>query len=137
IKGTPGERAGLRRGDKIMAIDGKDTTYMTLDEAVSLMRGPEDTELDLTIHRDEDAFEVHIIRELINVVSVPDYYITDEEHGIGYIEITNFSDRTYEELRKALEFLDERGQKALILDLRFNPGGTLGAALEVANEFVS
>lgn len=137
IKGTPGERAGLRRGDKIMAIDGKDTTYMTLDEAVSLMRGPEDTELDLTIHRDEEAFEVHIIRELINVVSVPDYYITDEEHGIGYIEITNFSDRTYEELRKALEFLDERGQKALILDLRFNPGGTLGAALEVANEFVS
>ena len=137
IKGTPGERAGLRRGDKIMAIDGKDTTYMTLDEAVSLMRGPEDTELDLTIHRDEDAFEVHIIRELFNVVSVPDYYITDEEHGIGYIEITNFSDRTYEELRKALEFLDERGQKALILDLRFNPGGTLGAALEVANEFVS
>ena len=71
------------------------------------------------------------------MVSVPDYYITDEEHGIGYIEITNFSDRTYEELRKALEFLDERGQKALILDLRFNPGGTLGAALEVANEFVS
>lgn len=137
IKGTPGERAGLRRGDKIMAIDGKDTTYMTLDEAVSLMRGPEQTELDLVIHRDEEVFEVHIIRELINVISVPDYYIIDEEYDIGYIEITNFSDRTYAELVGALEALDSQGQRALILDLRFNPGGTLGAALQVANEFVT
>ncbi|NMB19656.1 MAG: S41 family peptidase [Firmicutes bacterium] len=137
IKGTPGERAGFRRGDKIMAIDGKDTTYMTLDEAVSLMRGPENTELDLTIRRDEEVFEVHIIRELINVVSVPDYRIIDEDYNIGYIEITNFSDLTYDELRKALADLDSKGQRALILDLRFNPGGTLGAALEVANEFVS
>jgi len=137
IKGTPGERAGLRRGDKIMAIDGKDTTYMTLDEAVSLMRGPEETELDLTIRRDEDIFELHIVRELINVVSVPDYYMVDEQHNIGYVEITNFSDRTYDELVAALADLDQKGQQALILDLRFNPGGTLGAALEVANEFVS
>ncbi len=137
IKGTPGERAGLRRGDKIMAIDGKDTTYMTLDEAVSLMRGPEQTELDLAIRRDEEVFEVHIVRELINVVSVPEYSIIDEEYGIGYVEITNFSDRTYDELVKALEVLDSQGEKALILDLRFNPGGTLGAALQVANEFVS
>jgi carboxyl-terminal processing protease len=137
IKGTPGERAGLRRGDKIMAIDGKDTTYMTLDEAVSLMRGPENTEVDLTIQRDDESFDVHIVRELINVVSVPEYHIIDEEYGIGYIEITNFSDRTYGELRAALESLDKQGQRALILDLRFNPGGTLGSALEVANEFVS
>ncbi|HKM42868.1 MAG TPA: S41 family peptidase [Limnochordia bacterium] len=137
IKGTPGERAGLRRGDKIMAIDGKDTTHMTLDEAVSLMRGLEDTELDLTIQRDEDVFEVHIVRELINVVSIPEYHMIDEENNIGYIEITNFSDRTYDELVEALADLDAKGQRALVLDLRFNPGGTLGAALQVANEFVS
>lgn len=137
IKGTPGERAGLRRGDKIMAIDDKETTYMTLDEAVSLMRGPEETELDLTIQRDDETFVVHIVRELINVVSVPDYYIIDEDDGIGYVEITNFSDRTYEELVEALDYLDGQGQRALILDLRFNPGGTLSAALQVANEFVS
>ncbi len=137
IKGTPGERAGLRRGDKIVAIDGKDTTYMTLDEAVSLMRGPEQTELDLTIRRDEEVFEVHIVRELINVESVPEFFIIDEDYDIGYVEITNFSDRTYEELLTALKTLDEQGQRGLILDLRFNPGGTLGAALQVANEFVS
>lgn len=137
IKGTPGERAGLRRGDKIMAIDGKETTYMTLDEAVSLMRGPENTELDLTIQRDEESFQIHIIRELINVESVPEYHIIDEEYKIGYIEITNFSERTYEELLEALASLDGQGQKALILDLRNNPGGTLNAAIQVANEFVS
>lgn len=137
IKGTPGERAGLRRGDKIVAIDGKDTTYMTLDEAVSLMRGPENTEVDLTIQRGEETFEVHIVRELINVISVPEYYIIDEDNRIGYIEITNFSERTYEELVKALDALDAQGQRALILDLRFNPGGTLNSALQVANEFVS
>ncbi|NMB01757.1 MAG: S41 family peptidase [Firmicutes bacterium] len=137
IKGTPGERAGLRRGDKIIAIDDKDTTYMTLDEAVSLMRGPENTELDLTIQRDEEIFQVHIVRELINVVSVPEYYIIDEEYGIGYIEITNFSERTYEELVEALAVLDAQGQRALILDLRHNPGGTLNSALQVTNEFVT
>lgn len=137
IKGTPGERAGLRRGDKIIAIDDKDTTYMTLDEAVSLMRGPEGTELDLTIQRGEEIFQVHIVREMINVVSVPEYYIIDEEYDIGYIEITNFSERTYEELVKALESLDAQGQRALILDLRHNPGGTLNSALQVTNEFVS
>ena len=137
IKGTPGERAGLRRGDKIVAIDGKDTTFMTLDEAVSLMRGPADTEIDLTIQRGEETFEVHIVREMINVVSVPEYRIVDEEYRIGYVEMTSFSERTYEELVQALAELDAQGQRALILDLRHNPGGTLSSALKVVDEFVS
>lgn len=87
---------------------------MTLDEAVSLMRGPAATEIDLTIQRGDEVFEVHIVRELINVVSVPDYYIVDEDYGIGYIAITNFSERTYEELVQALDALDAQGQRALI-----------------------
>jgi len=137
IKGTPGERAGLRLGDKIIAIDNKDTTYMTLDEAVSLMRGEENTELDLTIQRDEEVFRVHIIRELINVESVPEFSIIEEDYGIGYVEITNFSERTHEELVAALDGLIDKGMRGLILDLRNNPGGTLNAALQVANEFVT
>ncbi|MDI9441935.1 MAG: S41 family peptidase [Bacillota bacterium] len=137
IKGTPGERAGLRRGDKIIAIDGRDTTHMTLDEAVSLMRGVPNTELDLTIQRDEEVFDVHIVRELINVESVPEFELVDEDYRIGYVEITNFSERTHEELVKALEALNNQNQQALIIDLRFNPGGALNAALQVTNEFVS
>ncbi|NLJ75329.1 MAG: S41 family peptidase [Firmicutes bacterium] len=137
IKGTPGERAGLRREDKIIGIDGKDTTYMTLDEAVSLMRGKEQTDVHLTIQRGEEIFEVHITRELINVESVTEVEMVDEEYGIGYIQITNFSDRTYDELVNGLEKLDRQNMRALVLDLRHNPGGTLNAALQVSNEFVS
>lgn len=135
IKGTPGDRAGLRGGDKIMAIDGKDTTYMTLDEAVSLMRGPEGEEINLTIQRGEETQEVHIVRAIINVESVPEPELL--EGDIGYVQITNFSERTYEELVAALDSLEAQNAQALILDLRFNPGGTLNAALEVSNEFIS
>ncbi len=137
IKGTPGERAGLRRNDRIIAIDGKETTYMTLDEAVGLMRGEEDTVVVLTIRRGEEVFEVEIIREMINVVSVAEASIIDSDYSIGYIQITNFSERTYGELVEALEKLDSQGMRALILDLRNNPGGTLNAALQVADLFVA
>ncbi len=135
IKGTPGEAAGLRGGDKIVGIDGKPTTYMSMDEAVSLMRGDPDTDVTLTIRRDEDEFDVPIVRDIINVESVTEAKLLD--HQIGYIEMSNFSDRTASEIREALDSLEEQGMKALILDLRFNPGGTLSAALEVANEFIS
>ncbi len=135
IRGTPGERAGLRGGDKITRIDGKDTTYMTLDEAVSLMRGPEGEDVTLTITREDQVLEVYIVRAIINVESVSASEMVAE--GVGYVEITNFSDRTYGELVDALASLDDEGMDALILDLRFNPGGTLGAALLVADLFIS
>jgi len=136
FKGTPGERAGLRRNDKIIAIDGKETTYMTLDEAVGLMRGEPDTAVLLTIRRGEEIFEVQIIREMINVVSVAEVKMIDPENLIGYIQITNFSERTYGELLDALAELDGQGMRALIIDLRNNPGGTLNSALEVVDLFV-
>lgn len=135
IKGTPGERGGLRAQDKIIKIDDRDTHYMTTEEAASLMRGAPQTEVTLTIQRGDEVLEVLIVRDLINVNSIDKAVIL--EPGIGYIYLTNFSDRTYEELVKALADLDEQGMEGLILDLRFNPGGTLAAALQVANEFVA
>lgn len=135
IKGTPGERGGLRAQDKIIKIDDRDTHYMTTEEAASLMRGAPQTEVTLTIQRGDEVLEVLIVRDLINVNSIDKAVIL--EPGIGYIYLTNFSDRTYEELVKALVDLDEQGMEGLILDLRFNPGGTLAAALQVANEFVA
>lgn len=135
IKGTPGERGGLRAQDKIIKIDDRDTHYMTTEEAASLMRGAPGTEVTLTIQRGDEVLEVLIVRDLINVNSIDKAVIL--EPGIGYIYLTNFSDRTYEELVKALADLDEQGMEGLILDLRFNPGGTLAAALQVANEFVA
>lgn len=135
FKGTPGDRAGLRAGDRIRAIDGRPTTYMSLDEAVSLMRGPQGEDITLTIGRGDKEFEVYIIRDIINVVSVEEPKML--EHQIGYVKMTNFSERTHEELLQALAQLDEEGMQGLILDLRFNPGGTLSAAIQVADTFLA
>ena len=135
IKGTPGERGGLRAQDKIIKIDDRDTQYMTTEEAASLMRGTPGTEVMLSIQRGDEILEVLIVRDLINVNSIDKAVIL--EPGIGYIYLTNFSDRTYGELVESLAQLDGQGMKGLILDLRFNPGGTLAAALQVANEFVA
>lgn len=135
IKGTPGERAGLRANDRIIRIGDRDTNYMTTDEAASLMRGEPGTEVTITIQRDEESFDVTIVRDMISVNSIEKVEML--EPGIGYIHLTNFSDRTYRELVEALDQLDAEGIEGLILDLRFNPGGTLSAALQVADEFVS
>lgn len=135
IKGTPGERAGLRANDRIIRIGDRDTNYMTTDEAASLMRGEPGTEVTITIQRDEESFDVTIVRDMISVNSIEKVEML--EPGIGYIHLTNFSDRTYRELVEAMDQLDAEGIEGLILDLRFNPGGTLSAALQVADEFVS
>lgn len=134
IRSTPGERAGLRSNDKIIAIDGKTTKHMSLNEAVSLMRGDPGTGLTITVLRNEEQLEVPIVRAIINVDSVSEVKML--EHNIGYFDLTTFSDRTYQEVRQALATLDAQGMQALIMDLRFNPGGTLSASLQIANEFI-
>ena len=135
IKGTPGERAGLRGNDKIIRIGDRGTEFMTTDEAASLMRGEPGTEVTITIRRGEEVFDVTIVRDIINVMSVEEAEMI--QPGIGYIRLTSFSDRTYHELVTALSELDAEGMLPLILDLRFNPGGTLSAAIQVADEFVA
>lgn len=135
IKGTPGERAGLRGNDKIIRIGERSTEFMTTDEAASLMRGEPGTEVTITIRRDDEEFDVTIIRDIINVMSIEEVEMIGQ--GIGYIRLTSFSDRTYHELVSALNQLEAEGMEGLILDLRFNPGGTLGAAIQVADEFIA
>lgn len=135
IRGTPGERAGLRAHDKIVKIDDRATDHMTTDEAANLMRGQEGTEVTLTIERGEETLVIPIIRAMINVNSVERVEMLDGE--IGYIQLTNFSGRTFNELVEALALLDADGMGGLILDLRFNPGGTFVSALQVADEFIS
>ena len=93
--------------------------------------------MELTIQRGEEVLEVAIVRELINVASVDKAEMVDREYGIGYVQLTNFSERTYDEMVAALAELDQQGMRALIIDLRNNPGGTLNAALRVADLFVA
>lgn len=143
FEGTPGFEAGLRPGDRIVTIGGKPTDRMSLDEAVSLMRGPEGAPLTLGIQRGEGVpFDVNIVRKTIQVPSVTEvkYFeegtLENQAFPLGYIRLQRFSERTEDELLAALERLDKTAAAGLILDLRDNPGGTLSAAIDVANTFL-
>ena len=136
IEGTPAYNAGIQSGDKIIRIDDKPSTDMTLIDAVKLIRGPKGTDVKLTIHREGSGkpLEFTITRDAIPLISVRNYLLTSE---IGYIRISNFQSKTAEELESALEKLEKNSKlKGLILDLRNNPGGLLTQAIEVSDLFL-
>jgi len=144
IEKTPAHRLGLRGGDHIAAIDSRPTELMSLDEAVSLMRGKEGTRVILLIERGTDQaerFEVSITRALIEVPSVAEAKVlAGKEWGnaipVGYIRLSQFSERTSEELEDALQGLEKQRVQGVILDLRNNPGGLLTAAVQVSSKFL-
>lgn len=148
IDNTPGHRAGLRGGDRIVAVDERSTDALTLNEAVSLMRGPVGTPVRLRIDRPVqdsfDTFEVEIVRDIVEVNSVSEPLILEpSEHfpylgdRMAYIRISNFTARTDSELIHSLELaVFEQQAQGLIIDLRDNPGGVFRGSLEVANRFI-
>lgn len=135
--GTPAEKAGLKQGDIISYIDDRDTREMDADTAATLMRGQPGSRVVLKIKRNgyPDLIEVPIIRETINIPTLQ-CQILDQDPRIGYISISSFSLNTGTDLHKELAKVTGPGVKGLILDLRNNPGGELGAAIEVAGYFV-
>ncbi|MCL0077860.1 S41 family peptidase [Peptococcaceae bacterium] len=137
IKNTPAYRAGLKAGDLITHIDDQDVKDMNLDMAVKLMRGPVGTKISLTVMRpgENKTFTVEITREEIKVPSVDGHMIEGED--IGYIALMKFNVNTPGEIRNTLNDLFEQGAKAIILDLRNNPGGEFLSGIEVADEFLS
>lgn len=136
IKGTPGEAAGLQAEDEIIAIDGEPTEDMTQAEGVEMMRGEPGTEVTLTIRRKgrEESFEKKITRADIEIPYVEWEMKNDE---IGYISIAQFVQNVSEKVETAIKELEEQGAKVLILDLRSNPGGLLGEAVNVSSSFLS
>ncbi len=134
IEGTPADQAGLQAGDRIVRIDGELTKDMTLMEAVRKLRGPKGAEVTVTILREgADPFDVSITRDVIEVHSVR---ASDLGEGIGYIRVNTFQERTRRDLEAALNELQEKGMRGLILDLRNNPGGLLSQAVQVADLFL-
>ena len=133
---TPGFRAGLTAGDQIIEIDGENMEGSSLQEAVKKLRGTPGTKVSLKIHRPEsrEYLEMEIERAIINVETVKDARMLDG--GIGYVRITQFSEPTAGALQKALDELFEQGMQALVLDLRYNPGGLLTSAVEVSQKFL-
>jgi carboxyl-terminal processing protease len=135
IEDTPAARAGVKAGDKIMEIDGVTTKDITLFEAVKKLRGPKGTKVTISIERkgEEQWLKFTIIRDIIKIKSVK-YDVIKKD--IGYIRLTNFNQKTPNELHEALVKLKEKNIKSLILDLRNNPGGLLDSAVAVADEFL-
>lgn len=135
IKDTPGERAGLTAGDKIIAIDGQSTEGLSTKGAANLMQGEPGTEVVLTIqHETEKPRIVTIVRALIEVPFLSYEMLED---GIGYLNLYEFGAGVGQDVAKALKDLDKQGLKAIIMDLRTNPGGLLNEAVNVASSFMT
>lgn len=135
IKGTPGERAGLRTGDRIVGVDGRDVTRLSLDEVVQLIRGPEGTQVRLTVSREpyRDRFDVTLTRAKILTPNMEGYML---QPGIGFIRIEEFNTKVGARVRDKIAELRRQGMRGLILDLRQNPGGLLSEAVDVSSLFV-
>lgn len=139
LKDTPAEKAGIRAGDWIAKVDGKDTAGWILPEAVSKIRGPKGTRVVLTIvhEGEEKPVEITITRDTILVKSVE----WQEKKGIAYLKLSRFGDQTSAEWEKAVGEIVlsyQKGKvKGLVLDLRNNPGGYLSGAVYIAGEFLT
>lgn len=136
IDGTPAAKAGVRPGDYIIRIDGKFTRGMSLNDAVKLMRGKPNTPITLTIVRKgaKNPLVIRIVRDIIHVQSVTGHMVMP---GYGYVRISQFQDRTTQELAKKIESFYKKGPlKGLVLDLRNDPGGVLNGAIGVSAIFL-
>ncbi|TSC63167.1 MAG: Carboxy-terminal-processing protease [Parcubacteria group bacterium Athens0416_74] len=135
LKGTPAERAGLKSGDKILKIDGKDTHDLDVSGAIKLIRGPKGTVVTLTIAREGDAKvrEVEVTRDVINV---PIVTTKNRDDGVFVIQVSQFTANSTDHFRNALREFVQSGKTKLVLDLRGNPGGYLDAAVDMASWFL-
>lgn len=136
LAGTPAHRMGLRAGDQILRIDSLGTRGITVEDAVGKLRGKPGTKVTLRIGREgvADPLDYTIKREIIKIESVPHASMLND--SVGYVKITQFSRTTASDLENRLVDLRKRGAKALVLDLRTNPGGLLGQAVEVSELFL-
>ncbi len=148
LAGSPAHQAGVLPNDSIIAVDGKQTIDRSIDELVRSIMGPKGTKVILTIERRGllEPIDIPIIREEITIRTVKGWrrkansgewdYILDPQGRIGYMRISQFTEKTAGDVGKVLSQLEAQGVESLILDLRFNPGGLLISAVEVTNQFV-
>lgn len=141
LVGTPAQKAGIKPQDIIVKIEDKDTTSITLPEAVSLIRGPKGTEVNLTILREgeEETRTFTLKRDTILVKSVEVSFRQSTENGknIAVVKLTRFGERTKDEWGEAVSQVLSKEAEGIVLDLRNNPGGYLEGAVFIASEFLS
>lgn len=146
LPGTPAFRAGVRPGDIVTRINGKNAKGLSLDGAVKIITGTPGTNVTLTFRSLGGTVKDYVLkREMIKVASIKGCtptddggwdYMLDPDQKIGYVRITSFSKTTAEDLGKALDQLKDQNARAVILDLRYDPGGLLDTAKKVVNKFI-
>jgi carboxyl-terminal processing protease len=147
LEDTPAYKAGIKAGDVITHINGKNAKGITTSQAVRTITGERGTKVKLTVRSpDGTSKEYEIVRDVIKVASIKgymhkngggwDYYI-DPDNKIAYVRLTNFTAETSNELNAAVAELTKSGARGIILDLRYNPGGLLTAAIDVCDKFLS
>lgn len=157
LEGTPAQRAGIHQGDVITQVNGKDIFGLSIDQSVDLITGPAGSKVTLTLERTKqeaggkqevEVLQKELTRSLISVASVKGWkrqgpresdwnWFIDEQAGIGYIRLSNFTDESSDELDAALAVMKRQGLKGLIFDLRYNPGGLLDQAIKIGRRFVN
>jgi len=136
IEDTPAWRAGIEAGDIIIKIDGELTKEITLNGAVKKLRGEPQTEVTITVLREKNrkVEDVTIVRDIIKIKDIKRATILED--GIGYVKIGEFRESTAKDLGKALKELEKDGLKALIIDVRNNPGGLLNSSIDISSRFL-
>lgn len=130
IPGSPGAEAGLRSGDRIVAVDGEPLTGLTLEQSVGRIKGPTGTPVTLTVERGQERFDITVVRATIETPTVEWAMIAPD---IGYVRLWEFNKGISTRLANAVEALRQEGAQGLVLDLRQNPGGLMDEAIKVAD----
>jgi len=138
LKNSPAERAGLRSGDRILLIDETSAIGMSLEQAVTIIRGNKGTPVVLTVLHDGDTepSEIRIIRETINIPPMEYTVLKSKDGNIGHLQVYNFNDQLEQEFRRVTKQILSSDVKGLILDVRDNPGGRLDIAISFISWFV-
>ncbi|MEX0630942.1 MAG: S41 family peptidase [Chloroflexota bacterium] len=134
IDGSPAQAAGLQSGDAVLAVDGASVNGSTIQDQVTKVRGPEGTEVTITIQRGDEVFDLTITRAEIVVVEVESELLANQ---VGYIALHGFSVNAADQFSESLGDLLGDGAGQIVFDLRDNPGGYITAAQQVASEFVA
>lgn len=156
IEGTPAQRAGIHPGDILAKVDGRSIFGLSLDQAVDIITGPENTPVSLTVERKgenaaadapKEAIDFKLTRRVIKVPTVKgwrregvkedswDWFIDHDSH-VGYVRLSQFADSSGAELDRTIAEMKSQGLSGLIFDLRFNPGGLLDQAVRIAQRFI-
>ena len=137
FKGSPAEKAGMKNGDIIFKVEDKEVTGEDLNNVVAKMKGEKDTKVKINVYRtsEKEYIDLEITRDKVDVPTV-EHKMLDKSKGIGYIQITQFEEVTYDQFKEALDDLKKRGMKSVIFDLRNNPGGLYDTVCEMLDDLL-